>query len=410
MADNTPATSAAPPKETPPKKLYTPRGGASEFESGKYDIEQFSYPSDLYSNRGEYGGNYAIFYINISTDSKLIKQDKAETVDDYPPRDQGDMVAMGLTGAQLTAANTVAPAAEGAIAGGLLTGDVKGAAKGAAVGAGTGLVTGAIVGAQMSRTQKRLKTAIALHIPNNLSINYGVTWSEEDTGALALGAAAAQQGWELTKALATFGKSGDVSGSTIGAIATNIALSKGPNQAGNSVASGLAANPKKEQVFKGVNFRTFSFDYKFFPRNSDEAKNILRIIHQFKYHMHPEFKDGNNFVYIYPSEFDIFYYQNGEENLNLHRHTSCVLTDMSVNYTPNGFTAYEVPGETKPALGRTGMPVAIQLMLQFKETTFLTKDDFKSSGRKDKNSTSKTFSADVSTFSNVDAMGNSNGG
>jgi hypothetical protein len=56
------------------------------------------------------------------------------------------------------------------------------------------------------------------------------------------------------------------------------------------------------------------------------------------------------------------------------------------------------------------MPVAIQLMLQFKETTFLTKDDFKSSGRKDTKSTSKTFSADVSTFSNVDIMGNNNGG
>ena len=39
--------------------------------------------------------------------------------------------------------------------------------------------------------------------------------------------------------------------------------------------------------------------------------------------------------------------------------------------------AYEVTGENKPALGRTGMPVAIQLALQFKETTFLTKDDFK---------------------------------
>jgi hypothetical protein len=55
-----------------------------------------------------------------------------------------------------------------------------------------------------------------------------------------------------------------------------------------------------------------------------------------------------------------------------------VLTQIDVNYTPNGFTAYEVPEENKPALGRTGMPVAIQMMLQFKETTYLTKADFKS--------------------------------
>ena len=49
-----------------------------------------------------------------------------------------------------------------------------------------------------------------------------------------------------------------------------------------------------------------------------------------------------------------------------------------MNYAPNGFSAYEVPGESAPALGRTGMPVAIQLNLQFQEVTYLTKKDFKS--------------------------------
>jgi hypothetical protein len=36
-----------------------------------------------------------------------------------------------------------------------------------------------------------------------------------------------------------------------------------------------------------------------------------------------------------------------------------------------------VPGENKPSLGKTGMPVAIQMTLQFKETTYLTKEDFR---------------------------------
>ena len=50
---------------------------------------------------------------------------------------------------------------------------------------------------------------------------------------------------------------------------------------------------------------------------------------------------------------------------------------MDVNYAPNGFTAYEVPGENVPSLGRTGMPVAIQVTLQFQETTYLTKSYFR---------------------------------
>jgi hypothetical protein len=366
MADTTPATQAPPASPTSKANLYTPRGEASTFEKGKYDINNYSYPSDLYDNRGKYGGNYAIFYINVSSESKLLKEDGVQTVGDYTPNDRGDLVGQGLTATQLTAANAAAGTITGAIGGGLLTGDVKGAAKGAVVGGVVGAATGAIVGSQGSRSQKRLKTAIALHIPNNLSVNYSMSWSEEDTAILAMAGAAVQQGWEVAKALGGNGNNTDVSG--VGAaILTNIALSNGPNQAGNSVATGLAANPKKEQVFKGVNFRTFSFDYKFFPRNWNEAQNIRNIIAEFKYHMHPEFKDNNNFVYIYPSEFDIFYYQDGEENLNLHRHTSCVLTDLSINYTPNGMFS------TFP----DGSPTQIDITLTFRELALLTKDKVK---------------------------------
>ena len=360
MADTTPATQAPPASTTPKPNLYTPRGARTKFEDGKYDVRNHSYPSDLYDNRGKYGGNYAIFYINVSTENKLLKEDILQTVGDYTPNDRGDLVGMGLTATQLTTANATAGIVTGAIAGGLFTGDAKGAAKGAAVGGVVGAATGAIVGSQGSRSQKRLKTAIALHIPNNLSVNYSMSWSEEDTGALAMAAAGGQ---EIARALSSGGVNTDVSG--VGAaILTNIALSNGPNQGANSAATGLAANPKKEQVFKGVNFRTFTFDYKFFPRNANEARNVRFIIDEFKYHMHPEFKDSNNFVYIYPSEFDIFYYQDGHENLNLHRHTSCVLTDMAINYTPNGlFSTFD-----------NGMPTQIDVTLTFRELALLTKD------------------------------------
>ena len=214
--------------------------------------------------------------------------------------------------------------------------------------------------ARANRPQKRLKTAIALHIPNQLSIRYGMQWSEDDTSLLAMAAAG---GEEVIKALQSGGKNSDVKG--VGAdIIANLALSKGPNAGTNSAALGLAGNPKKEQVFKGVDFRTFSFDYQFFPRRAEEAANVLRIIKEFKYHMHPEFKDAGNFLYIYPSEFDISYYQNGTENLNLHKHTSCVLQELNVNYTPNGsFTTFP-----------NGMPTQINVTLGFRELALLTKD------------------------------------
>jgi uncharacterized protein YcfJ len=341
--------------------LRTPLGTATTFDSNTYQTKQYSYPSDLFDSTGQYGGNYAIFYINVSADSKLYKADPTRALTDMPKRDQGDLVGQNI---DLKTANGVSGAVEGAVGGGLLTGNLKGAAGGAVAGGAAGVATGALLSSMgTTRANKRLKTAIALHIPNDLSISYGVQWSEEDTAALAMGGAA---GEEVIKAITSGGKNSDVTG--VGAdILANLALSKAPNAGANSAAIGLAANPKKEQVFKGVDFRTFSFDYKFFPRNSTEAQYVLNIIQEFKYHMHPEFKDSNNFLYIYPSEFDIMYYQNGQENLNLHRHTSAVLTHMSINYTPNGmFTTFA-----------DGMPTQIDVKLDFRELALLTKDKVK---------------------------------
>jgi hypothetical protein len=367
MADTKISAATAGAKLPQKENLYTSRGGASKFEGGKYDITNYSYPSDLMAPDGRYGGNYAIFYINVATDSKLLKgAGAAKTVDDFTPRDRGDLIAQGFTPKTLVASNALVNTLGGAVGGSIaLGGGVKGALKGAAVAniPTVGIGVAATMAPDATRSQKRLKTAIALHIPNQLQIRYGMQWSEEDTGSLAMAGAATQ---EIAKALQSKGKNSDVTG-TGAAIISSMALSKAPNGAASGALMGLAANPKKEQLFKGVDYRTFQFEYQFFPRNETEAKNVLNIIQEFKYHMHPEFKDSNNFVYIYPSEFDVFYYQGGMENKNLHRHTSCVLTEMNINYTPNGaFTTFA-----------NGMPTQINVTLAFRELALLTKDKVK---------------------------------
>ena len=349
--------------------LYTRRGGPREFEknssgTNKYEVKNHSYPDDLMAPDNRYGGNYVIFYINVQVDSKLAQTlGEDQFVKEIPPRDRGDLIAQNLnrTRTQLFAANA------GLNAGGALLGKalgIGGASAGVAALATVGAGATANYAATATRAQKRLKTAIALHVPNQLQIRYGMQWSEEDTLAMAMATAGID---EILKAVSSKQKLNESQKDLLQAGATNLMLSKGPGAAALSNATGLAANPKKEQVFKGVDFRTFQFDYQFFPRSAAEAENVMRIIYEFKYHMHPEFKDANNFVYIYPSEFDIFYYQSGVENRNLHRHTSCVLTEMNVNYTPNGtFATFE-----------NGMPQQINVTMNFRELALLTKDKVK---------------------------------
>jgi len=321
-----------------------------KFDAKEFQIGGMSYPSDLFSNQRVYGGNYVLFNINVSDDSRLLKSGSATPVKKQPTRDQrGALIGSKITNAEGIGASAVS----GVLTGGLIGGDFKGATIGGLLGAGAGAIVADAAG-DLSRQQKRITAGIMLYVPNQLSVNYSMDFGAEDTFAFQ---AAAMANREVAKATANSAKS------IAKDIATNLALSKTPISGALSAASGMAANPMKEQVFKNVNFRKFTFDYTFSPRTAAESRTVNKIINTFKLHMHPEFKDTSNFVFIYPSEFDITYYSGGSENFNLHRHTSCVLESMNVNYTPNGaFNTFE-----------GGMPTQINVTLSFVELAILTK-------------------------------------
>lgn len=358
----------------------------NRFKDTKYDVSSHSYPADLMGSP-VYGGNYVIFYINVNVDSKLLKENggTAQITDDKSfTRERGPLLAENLSRGGIVAAGISENIARGGAAGGIVggsssgpglinrsagaaAGGLKGAALAGAPGA-IGLGVAAALAGSTNRQQQRLKTAIALHTPNQLQIRYGMQWSEEDTGTalllpLAGGAALKALGNLATGNLATSGQQARDAAAGVAAFGLGGGI-PGTNTGVVSAATGLAFNPRKEQIFKGVDFRSFQFEYQFFPRNATESRAVLEIIKTFKVHMHPEFKDSNKFLYIYPSEFDISYFTHGMENTAIHKHTSCVLTEMTVNYTPNSqFTTFA-----------DGTPTQINIQLTFRELAQLDKD------------------------------------
>lgn len=348
------------------------QNASKEYPQDKYTVKQYSYPMDLMSEA--YGGNYAIFYINVSEETRLkLKEPTVELDPKTETRMRGSLIAKGMDVSTLAAANAGTQVL-GGLGGGIAKTVKEGISKADAMkgawetavnsgGAALGVAVAGDMAPDASRSQRRLKTAIALHIPHQLSVRYGTQWSEVDT-ALLQGAA------DMSEAMMN-GLKGQGANAKMGtgpAIAREgaaaIALNKVENSGAVSAALGIAANPKMEQTFKGVDFRKFTFDYQFFPRDIKEAQNVMNIIYQFKFHMHPEFKSDLNYVWIYPSEFDISYYTGGVENPHLHKHTSCVLEEMNVNYTPNG----------QFAVFSNGMPTQINVSLSFKELQILSKE------------------------------------
>lgn len=350
-------------------------------ETGSYRVENLSYPIDLlsptsnekYPNTGstEYGSNYVVFYINVNDGSKLIKDKNQwygnQIIEDWSNSDRERLVSQNVSQGQAATGSAVEGAIAGGVVGTAIKGDIKGAAKGAAFVGGLNVVGTSIIASQtanFSRQLKRLKAAIALHTPNNLSARYSVNYEESNTSAFQMGMRGVG---DIGRAIADGFTKGNIANETsedIKAIASAIALNNVAGKDSISTITGLAVNPKKEQIFRGVDFRTWQFDYQFFPRSKQEYQNIENIIYMFKLHMHPEYKDANNFLYVYPSEFDIVHYNGVDENLHLPRHTSCVLTDLTVNYAPQSqFTAFE-----------GGIPSQINISMTFKELVQMSKE------------------------------------
>jgi hypothetical protein len=149
-------------------------------------------------------------------------------------------------------------------------------------------------------------------------------------------------------------------------VPSNVASAMGADvdmKALSSKGTGTAQNPFREQLFKSVETREFSFNYKFLPRSAAETASIQNIIKMFKFHMHPELS-GAGLFYIYPSEFNIVYYYAGKTNPYIHKISTCVLTNMSIDYGGGGqFSSFA-----------DGSPTEYNIHLQFRELETLTKE------------------------------------
>jgi hypothetical protein len=232
------------------------------------------------------------------------------------------------------------------------------------------------------RAERRITDTVALYMPDTLAFTTNQNYENVSAGGQLLTAAAAlgssavdtlknqslspeQMGKELGKNLSPF-------------IANMIAKSAGGlGLIAFQQATGLVQNPMMEVLYTSPDFRSFRFDFQFYPRSEQEASAVQNIISRLRFHQAPEVAKGgtNGFFLIPPSEFDISFYYNGKVNPNIPPISTCVLTSMDVDYAPGGFSAYEVPGEGA-MMGRTGMPVSIRLSLQFKETEIMTKTSY----------------------------------
>lgn len=138
---------------------------------------------------------------------------------------------------------------------------------------------------------------------------------------------------------------------------------------GNASAEGLMGtvtgkipNPYLTMVFRGVDFRSFSFVFKFTPYSEKDCDTIDAIIKTFRRNALPE-KDG--FLFSYPKECEISYHWKGQENKFMHRFKRAVCTALDIDYTGTGMFSTM----------RNGFPSTIIMSTKWSELEVVTSED-----------------------------------
>jgi len=234
---------------------------------------------------------------------------------------------------------------------------------------------------------------IYLYVPQSIITAYQANYDETDLGMAGMVAGG------LDFNLQELGEAAGAAGRGVIGAAANLPRALGVNAdfaSALQATSRLADNPFKEQLFRSMGFRKFSFQYIFSPKNREEMAQVEQIIKIFKFHMHPDMSPETVFLQ-YPSEFVIEFLRtepgsppppaedandNTEEdgdreppeppvnevvrNENLPRIANCALTNVKVTYGPDGFfTTFKNSG---------GKPTEITMELQFTELEVLTGD------------------------------------
>jgi len=120
------------------------------------------------------------------------------------------------------------------------------------------------------------------------------------------------------------------------AIAAFFAGQASQNKEVFTCASGMVVNNNLELLFEGPQLRSFNYNFKFTPRDQDEANEIRKIIKFFKKAIAPQRSEGKMFLKS-PHVFKLEYiYKNGEQHPFLNKMKMCVCKNFGVTYAPDG--------------------------------------------------------------------------
>ena len=229
--------------------------------------------------------------------------------------------------------------------------------------------------------EKTSRSTLVMYMPQDISTGYRTQWSGKKFSNVARGALVTAGSDNILEMITEAGtavardKEKVIPNVANKMIRESITKITGEDISADEVFSstrGVIVNPNVEMLFNGHDMRNFSLTYKLVPRNATEATNIKKIINTFRAAALPNFADGDeitfgqdlniaqNFIKV-PNVCKISFMRGGGLNPDVPQYKMCAMTQVDINYTPDGtYATY-----------KDGTMVAYELQLSFQETKLI---------------------------------------
>lgn len=126
---------------------------------------------------------------------------------------------------------------------------------------------------------------------------------------------------------------------------------------------GHPINPGVEVLYRSTHLRRFEYSFLLAPASEKESFTLKSIVKKLRRFAAPKQNETVRFLFDTPAEWSIEFYYKNQINKSIPRVRRCVLTDINVNYTPQG----------EWSTFRNGHPVSCLLALGFSEMEIITR-------------------------------------
>lgn len=126
---------------------------------------------------------------------------------------------------------------------------------------------------------------------------------------------------------------------------------------------GHPINPGVEVLYRSTSLRRFEYSFLMAPSSEKESIALKSIVKKLRRFAAPKQNETVKFLFDTPAEWTIEFYYKGQINQSIPKVRRCVLTDININYSPQG----------EWSTFKNGHPVSCLLALGFSEMEIITR-------------------------------------